>query len=850
VTNPGSTGTTDTAGRSWDIGLRARLLLAFVVIAGFAVLAAAAGIYAFREVGGRLEIVDARIAPTLSALELSRSAERIIAAAPALLAATDRNRRDEIKAALVAEAEQLNATLADLKRHDSDLAPLLSIEPIVAGLTANIAALEDLVERRLESSERIRVLRQSVFRTNDETRRLLAPWLEVLVGEITAIIEARKTAGGDTEDRTEQLASLIEAQRLIRAAQAQVFSVAEMLTEASTADEPQRLEVLAFQLGLALRDLETVAPLLVSPELRWALLQQIAEMRAFTEGPNEIAAFRNRELELVAEGEKLLAEIGRLSADLTAAVDQLGSAAKRDIGDAIGGALSLQRLSTRILVAVVALSLLTSVLIVWLYVGGNIVRRLTSLSDGMLAIAGGKLTAPVTVDGADEITAMGQAVEVFRRNTLERDRLLAERAEAAGLLESEVRQRTAELAQSVAEVEEKSRQLEFANQYKTRFLASASHDLRQPLHALNLLVAQLRADSRVEERTRLVARINAALGSMNELLEALLDMSKLDAGVLETDLSEFPVQPLLARMETTFAEAARDKGLRFRVVPSSAWVRSDFILLERIVMNLVSNAVRYTGNGGILLGSRRRGGRLRIDICDTGPGIHPEQQRHIFGEFVQLSDPGAKNRGGLGLGLSIVDRLSDLLDHPIEMNSQPGSGSRFSIAVPAVAARAEANEVPAQLAAIADPVRGKLVVVIDDDVLALEGMTGILRSWGCNVIAVESTDAALAKLAAQQLRPDLIISDYRLANGDETGIDAIRLLRNALGGAIPALLISGDTTTELLSAARASGLHLLHKPVAPMRLRAMCNQLLKTEEKPVAIGSVTQLRTIRRPQAG
>ena len=827
--------------------MRARLLLAFVAITGFAIIAAAAGIYAFREVGGRLEIVDARIAPTLSAVELSRSAERIIAAAPALLAATDRNRRDEIKAALVAEAERLNATLAGLQRDDNDPLPLSSIEPIVSSLTASIASLEDLVERRLQSSERIRVLRQRVFRTNDDTQRLLAPWLEILVSEITALVEARKAAGAGPGDRTEQLESLIELQRLIRAAQAQVSSVAEMLTEASTADQPRRLQVLAFQLGLALRDLEAVAPAL-GPELRAALVEQIAELRAFMQGPNAIADVRGQELALVAEGETLLGEIGRLSAELSGAVDQLGSAAKADIGDAIRDALSLQRLSTRVLVAVVGLSLLTSVLIVWLYVGGNIVRRLTALSDGMLAIAGGRLSAPVAVGGADEITAMGQAVEVFRRNTLERDRLLTEKAQAADLLESEVRQRTAELAQSVAEVEEKSRQLEFANQYKTRFLASASHDLRQPLHALNLLVSQLRAESRVQERTRLVSRINAALGSMNELLEALLDMSKLDAGVLETDLSEFPVQPLLARMETTFAEAARDKGLRLRVVPSSAWVRSDFILLERIVMNLVSNAVRYTSDGGIVVGCRHRGGRLSLDICDSGVGIAPEQQRHIFGEFVQLSDPGANRRGGLGLGLSIVDRLSRLLDHPIEMSSQPGSGSRFSIAVPVVAARTEAREVPAQLTTIADPARGKLVVVIDDDALALEGMGGILRSWGCDVIAVESAEAALAKLAAQRLSPDLIISDYRLANED-IGIEAIGRMRNALGGAIPVLLISGDTTPDLLRAARASGYHLLHKPVAPMRLRAICNQLLKAGEAPVAM-LATRRRTIRRPQAG
>jgi signal transduction histidine kinase/CheY-like chemotaxis protein len=583
-----------------------------------------------------------------------------------------------------------------------------------------------------------------------------------------------------------------------------------MLAEASNTDQPRRLPILAFQLGLALRDLEATAAGL-DPKLRPLFLEQAAKLREFAEGTNAIAEARKQELALVGEGERLLTETGRLSAQLTAAVDQLGSAAKRDIGEAIRDALSVQRLSTRALIAVGALSLLTSVLIVWLYVGRNIVRRLTALSDGMLAIAGGSLHTPVAVEGTDEIAAMGRAVEIFRQNTLERDGF------------------------------------EIANKYTSHFLASASHDLRQPLHALTLFVAQLRTESNPEERNRLVARINAAVSSMNELFEALLDMSKLDAGVLELNLSEFPIEPLLARMETTFAEAAREKGLRLGVVPNSAWVQSDFILLERILLNLVSNAVRYTTDGGVVVGCRRRRGQLRIDVCDSGAGIPEEQQRTIFGEFIQLAAKPDRG-GGLGLGLSIVDRLGRLLDHPIEVNSQVGKGSRFSITVPLVATRSEATEAPVSLATIADPARGKLIIVIDNDALVLDGMGGILRSWGCDVFTAESGETALAKLAAQRRRPDLIISDYRLANG-KTGIEAIERLRGELGAAIPAFLISGDTAPERLREASASGYHLLHKPVAPMRLRAMLNQLMKARDAPDAIGLAARLRPTRRPAA-
>lgn len=274
------------------------------------------------------------------------------------------------------------------------------------------------------------------------------------------------------------------------------------------------------------------------------------------------------------------------------------------------------------------------------------------------------------------------------------------------------------------ELQEKSRQLEMANLAKSRFLAAASHDLRQPLHALNLFVAQLRDESDPTERARLIAYIEAAVSAMNELFEALLDMSRLDAGVLEPNLTEFPIERLLKRIETTFTEAAREKGLRLGVVSSSAWVRSDFILLERIVLNLVSNAVRYTPHGGVVIGCRHRGNRLRINVWDSGSGIPQDQQQHIFGEFYQIGGRQLDRRAGLGLGLSIVDRLGQLLEHPVELASRPGKGSCFSISVPLTTGRRTTVEAVEPPAMAIDPARGKLIVVIDDDALGQGGSTG------------------------------------------------------------------------------------------------------------------------------
>jgi two-component system, sensor histidine kinase len=341
----------------------------------------------------------------------------------------------------------------------------------------------------------------------------------------------------------------------------------------------------------------------------------------------------------------------------------------------------------------------------------------------------------------------------------------------------------------------------------------------------NLFVTQLRDEKDKAEKTRLIARIDAAVSAMNELFNELLDMSRLDAGVLVPSISEFPVDQLLKRIEMTFAAAALESDLRLRVAPSNAWIRSDFILLERVLLNLVSNAIRYTQAGGMVVGCRRRVGVLRIEVWDSGIGIPQDQQHDIFGEFYQLPTGGRDSRGGLGLGLAIVDRLCRLLDHPIAVTSTPGVGSRFVISVPLTAPVTLTAHLPQPAV---DRAMGKSVMVIDDDALVLDGMCGVLKSWGCSVVTGTSEDTALAALSDGERRPDIIISDYRLRDG-RTGIDVIERIRRAFGAPIPAFLISGDTSPELLREAKASGYYLLHKPVLPIALRSVISQLLKNQ---------------------
>jgi signal transduction histidine kinase/CheY-like chemotaxis protein len=373
-------------------------------------------------------------------------------------------------------------------------------------------------------------------------------------------------------------------------------------------------------------------------------------------------------------------------------------------------------------------------------------------------------------------------------------------------------------------VEERTRQLELANLAKSRFLAAASHDLRQPLHALGLFVAQLQSRLDSPDRHRLLERINASVAAMNELFNALLDISKLDAEVLNPNLTHFSAGELMDRIETTFAGAAHQKGLSLRVVPSRASIRSDFILLERILLNLVSNSVRYTTHGGVIVGCRIRNATLRIEVWDSGPGIPEQERKNIFGEFYRGAN--GEGRGGLGLGLAIVERLCGLLGHPIELESVVGKGSRFAVTVPLVAATPALlppTLVP-QAARLASS--SQLIVLIDDDALACDGMGTLLRSWGYAVASHASDCEALVALAANGKMADLIIADYRLADG-KTGIAAIESLRSSLGMPIPAFLISGDTAPERLREVRALGYHLMHKPVSPMALRATLAQFLK-----------------------
>ncbi len=393
--------------------------------------------------------------------------------------------------------------------------------------------------------------------------------------------------------------------------------------------------------------------------------------------------------------------------------------------------------------------------------------------------------------------------------------------EAAEALEERVRERTTELTRLNAELARAKADAEEANISKTRFLAAASHDILQPLNAARLYVTSLVERQGQGEDGRLIGNIDASLDAVEEIFGALLDISRLDTGAMKPEVASFRIDELMRQLEVEFAPLAREKGLDLAFVRSSATVRSDRRLLRRLLQNLISNAIKYTLKGRVLVGCRRRNGILQIEVCDSGLGIPQTQTQAIFREFHRLQD-GAKVARGLGLGLSIVERISRVLGHNVRLQSEPGRGSVFSVDVPITAA--VSASVPQRGPARTDPAQlsGMAVLCIDNEPQILDGMEALLGGWGCKVLKAPDLSSAVAAIEATRPLLSGLLVDYHLDNGN--GIDAIVELRGRFGSDLPAILITADRTPRVRDEARARDVPILNKPVKPAALRALLAQ--------------------------
>lgn len=374
--------------------------------------------------------------------------------------------------------------------------------------------------------------------------------------------------------------------------------------------------------------------------------------------------------------------------------------------------------------------------------------------------------------------------------------------------------------------EDARREAEIANRAKTQFFTAASHDLRQPLHAMGLFAEALRQRTHEPEVANLVVSINASVDALEGLFSELLDITRIDSGSIEVHPQGFEMGDILRKIRLHFEPTAFEKGLALRLRGGHRVVHADPMLVERIVRNLVSNAIRYTEDGTVLVACRQRGDKVLVQVWDTGIGIAPELQAKVFEEFYQVPDrPTVSDdqRKGLGLGLAIVKRLASLMNAPLTLRSTQGKGSVFTLELPVgVKPRPQAQALPGK-GPIGLTLHGRRIVVVEDEPAVLAGIKVLLEGWGATIVAFDSVGAAdewAQQADPQQDRPDLLIVDYRLENG-RTGVDAIVALRRRFGAAVPAIVVTGSTMTGHDQEAQEKDFHILLKPVVPNKLRAM-----------------------------
>ena len=437
--------------------------------------------------------------------------------------------------------------------------------------------------------------------------------------------------------------------------------------------------------------------------------------------------------------------------------------------------------------------------------------------------------------------ANGEVVGIFVliRDITERRRTAEALHQAYQNLEQRVQERTAELTtlndQLLREIDERSRvelrlreakrEAEQANLSKTKFLAAVSHDLLQPLNAARLFTSALLERREPVANAQLVRNVSHSLEDVENLLGTLVDISKLDAGVIKADIAPFALSELLENLAAEYVQVARSEGLALHFVPCSALVRSDIQLLARILRNLLSNAIRYTPSGRVVLGCRRHRQRLTIEVWDSGIGIAENRLEEIFQEFKRGDVQRPDQDRGLGLGLAIVEKIAGILGHRIQVRSWPGKGSMFSVEVPLSATAPKPLPCLDMSEPMLERLRGARIWVLDNDAAICAGMRTLLEGWGCVVVTALSEQDLARQVDNYHAEADLLIADYHLDN-EQNGVDAVARINARRASPIPAMMITANYSNELKQQIRERGHPLMHKPVRPMKLKIAMSHLL------------------------
>jgi len=427
-----------------------------------------------------------------------------------------------------------------------------------------------------------------------------------------------------------------------------------------------------------------------------------------------------------------------------------------------------------------------------------------------------------------DITEKKIAQNKLKRLNEELEARVVSRTQELVKLNSMLRQEIAEREQIQNELELAKEAAEEANRSKDKYLAAASHDLLQPMNAARLLIATLRERKLEEQDGHLVERIHLAMENAEDLLADLLDISRLDQNAVTPDINDFALSQPLHAMISEFQPVAENKGLTLKAVPTSAAVRSDPRLLLRILRNFISNAIRYTQTGRVLVGCRLKGDTISIQVWDTGDGIPESQQRIIFKEFHQLDQHQGQSRHGVGLGLAIVERMAKVLEHKLALYSVEGRGSMFAIEVPLAARPSIPDHQPVDSIQLANRLNGRSVLVIDNDENIRNSMEALLTRWGCRLITAAGEEDAQHMCQTKAFVPEFILADYHLDN-DRLGTDAVKGLRRSFSRDIPAAIVTADRSSESQQLFKQLGLPVLNKPLKPGKLRALMTHLLESD---------------------
>jgi adenylate cyclase len=879
------------------LGLKGRLQLAFGAITLLVVIATGVGLYAFFQVGKSLQrITEEALPPALAASELSIRAEFIVGVGPALLASNNIDEINRLSASVSRELANVTKLLDQLRRADLEKAVLDAIGEIISNLGANLALLQTTTLEKVSAETKREAMVEATFAAHREFDAIWEPRFADIRGKVLRLQRALVSPNESQQDRRAELNNLDQAILALLPLEQirRDFSMTfETALRASTTSDPRELAEFRNEAQRSIRSIDGLVSD-IDPDLSTELFRPIARLRANVKGETNIFGLRQTEIETTAQSKQLIAENAALSAHLHNSVEQVLTSSREDIDTAALVATRAQQFNTNVLLSVSALAVISSLLIVWLYVGRSIVARLTQLSSAMLAIAAGRREIPVPATGSDEVAAMGRAVEVFRQNAIELDHLLAERANAAIRLEKLVEERTSELqrrgavlrvtfdnmehgvlmfdrelklaawnrqvmellelpqaflesepgyddylhflaergeyASGDAEAEMRRLTANIARDYrwertrpdgtvleirhsglpeggciiiytditerkryeealtaardqaeamsltKSAFLANMSHELRTPLNAIIGVTEMLQEDARDLKRDDEIEPLNRVSGAARHLLALIndiLDLSKIEAGRMELNLETFSIAPLIDDVVKTFETLAANNGNRIVVDcdPATKSIHADQMRVRQTLLNLVSNANKFTERGTLTIRARRREIDNRewveIAVTDTGIGMTPAQMEKLFQEFSQVDSSTTRKYGGTGLGLAISQRFCRMMGGGISVQSEAGRGSTFTITLPANVVgidAAGAPETTPRMHAAAISRNAPLIVVADDDRTVRDVVARFLEREGFSVALADGGQQALRLV--RELHPDAITLDVIMPDLD------------------------------------------------------------------------------------